>query len=110
MSDAEAAKRYGKAATWITLVRKRANIPQRPRRWTEKEREVLIANQHLTAREVASLVGRTLGAVSMERSKLIARGLLQPKQEQPWRRATAATTKDQPTAPTSERKQQCPGA
>lgn len=87
MWDSEAARKYGVTIPAIAYIRRQANIPMRPRRWTERERDILIANQHLTAGEVASLVGRTAGAVGAERSRLIAEGRLSPKKEQSQKRA-----------------------
>ncbi|MBA3277021.1 MAG: hypothetical protein H0T72_14660, partial [Chloroflexia bacterium] len=63
MTDAAVARRYGVSPGRINEIRRRAGIPGPLRRWTEAEREVLIAHQDQPAHAVAALVGRTLRAV-----------------------------------------------
>lgn len=50
---AEAASRYSVPLVWIAQIRRRTNILTHPWRWAERERDLLIAYQHLTAHKVA---------------------------------------------------------
>ena len=79
MTDAAVARRYGMSPGRINEIRRRAGIPSLSRRWTEAEREVLIAHQDQSAHAVAALVGRTLRAVDGERGRLIAQGRMPAK-------------------------------
>ncbi len=92
MTDAAVARRCGMSPGRINEFLRRAGIPSLSRRWTEAEREVLIAHQDQPAHAVAALVGRTLRAVDRMRSILIAEGRIGAKIVRPRKADEPAST------------------
>lgn len=79
MSIADVARKHGVTAPKVSGIRSQAGIPTDVARWTEVERRLIITHQDRSAREVVTLLGRTVRAVSAQRSLLIAEGLVRPK-------------------------------
>lgn len=85
MTDAEASRRHGVSPSRVWEMRRRAGMPVQPRGWTDEERDLVIAHQDRSAREMAALVGLSVRAVDGLRSQLIGEGRIRPKIVRPRR-------------------------